>query len=184
MKKTLVVTVMVCAALAFVGAAYAQDATYVGNKQCKICHNKADEGEQWNKWKASKHAKALETLSAPEAKAAADKMKVAKPAAEAPECLKCHVTAFDEKTGAAPATIAKEDGVQCESCHGPASLHVADGKKFKSGDKTIVMSAHIKRGADEAICKTCHNEGSPTWKGFDFKQASATIAHPNPAKKK
>ncbi len=196
MKKTLVVMVAVCAVLAFVGGAYAQEATYIGNKQCKICHSKAEEGEQWTKWKASPHAKALEALATPEAKALADKAKLDKPAAEAPQCLKCHVTAFDEKTGAPTAPLLKEDGVQCEMCHGPASLHVADGKKFKSGDKTVNMAAHIKPTPDEAVCKGCHNEQSATWKadrytlegggkaGFDFKQAAAKLAHPNPTKKK
>lgn len=171
--------------------AFAQDATYVGNSQCKICHNKKDEGEQWNKWKAEKHAKAFELLSSEESKAVAAKMGLAKPAAESPECLRCHVTAYDAATQKCADKIKLEDGVQCESCHGPSSLHIAEGKKFKSGDKTAdpkKLAVH----PDEAVCKTCHNEESPTWKadrytladgttaGFDFKQAWEKIQHMKP----
>jgi hypothetical protein len=188
-------SLVVGVSLAFTGSAFAQEAAYVGNGQCKICHNKKEEGEQWSKWKASGHAKAIETLSTDAAKAAAKKKGVSKPPAEAPECLKCHVTAYDAAKGAAPEKIVATDGVQCESCHGPASLHAADGKKFKSGDKTVKMGAHIILG-DEKVCVKCHNEESPTWNperyttadgkkvGFDFKQADAKIAHANPTKKK
>ena len=185
-KKTryLVLALAIGVTFALVGSAFAQEATYVGNGQCKICHNKKEEGEQWTKWKAMLHAKAFETLSTDAAKAAAQKKGVAKPPAEAPECLKCHVTAFDAAKGAAPEKIVKEDGIQCESCHGPASLHTADGKKFKSGDKTVVMSAHIVGKPDESVCKKCHNEESPTAKALDFKASSEKIAHSNPLKKK
>jgi len=134
---------------------------------CGNCHadHQAD-------WKLTAHAGAYATL----------------PATAQDFCKSCHTVSANGNLVAEVAGFdATKDStyhdVQCESCHGPASLHVADAKKFKSGDKTIVMSAHIKRG-DEAVCKTCHNEGSPTWKGFDFKAASATIAHLNPAKKK
>ena len=170
--------------IAFVGSAFAQEATYVGNSQCKICHNKKDEGEQWNKWKAEMHPKAFETLSTDAAKAAAAKKNVTKAPAEAPECLKCHVTGYDAAKGAAPEKINAADGIQCESCHGPASLHTADGKKFKSGDKSVNMAAHIVAKPDEAVCKKCHNPESPTAKPFDFKTASEKVSHPNPAKKK
>lgn len=174
-------------------SAFAQESTYVGNSQCKICHNKKDEGEQWNKWKAELHAKAFELLSTPESEAVAKKLGLSKPAAESPECLRCHVTSYDAATQKVAEKIKMEDGVQCESCHGPSSLHIAEGKKFKSGDKTAdpkKLAVH----PDEAACKKCHNEESPTWKadrykledgtptGFDFKQAWAKIEHKKPAK--
>lgn len=194
-KLILVSTLALAVALGMSAGAFAQDATYVGNSQCKICHNKKEEGEQWTKWKAENHAKAMDTLNSDAAKAAATKKGVAKPPAEAPECLKCHATGYDAATGKCPEKITMADGVQCESCHGPASAHTAEGKKFKSGDKTAKPADKIGH-PDEKICKKCHNEESPTWKadrykladgsttGFDFKQASEKIAHSNPAKKK
>lgn len=191
MKNLVIAAVMIGIMTALPRGAFAQEKTFVGNSLCKGCHNKADRGEQWNKWKASGHARTFELLASPEAKAVAEKLKLGKPATEAPQCLKCHVTAFDEKTGAPVAPLLKEDGVQCESCHGPASLHVSGGKKSKSGDK----SPRIMRG-DEATCKTCHNAKSPAWKpdrytgvdgkktGFDYVQASAKVAHPRHKEKK
>jgi hypothetical protein len=195
-KGRILVAVAACAAVlsGFV-AAYAEDATYVSNKQCKICHNSKDAGEIWNAWKASNHAKALELLSTDPAKEVAKQKGITVPPAEAPECLACHVTGFDAATKTVSDKLAKEDGVQCESCHGPASLHMADGKKFKATkDPAIKMSEHIVKG-DEATCKKCHNDTSPTWKadcytledgskaGFDFKQAWAKIAHKKGAAK-
>ncbi len=171
-------------AFAFTASAFAQDATYVGNSQCKICHNKKEEGEQWTKWKAEAHAKAFEKLSTPEAQAVATKAGVTKPPAEAPECLKCHATAADEATGKCPEKIKPEDGVQCESCHGPASAHTAEAKKFKSGDKTAEPAKKITKGNAET-CKKCHNEKNPTAKPgevFDFDKQYAKINHSNPAK--
>jgi len=191
--KTVVIAVAGILVIAF-GAA-AQDATYVGNTQCKICHNKKEEGEQWTKWKAQKHASAFQTLSSDEAKAAAQAKGLSKPPAESPECLKCHVTGYDAAAGKAPEKIKPEDGVQCESCHGPASNHTAEAKKFKSGDQTAKPADKIKKGNADT-CKQCHNEESPTWKadrytladgkkvGFDFEQAHKKIEHGNPLKKK
>ena len=33
---------------------------------------------------------------------------------------------------------------------------------------------------NEKTCTTCHNEESPTFKGFDFATYNEKIAHPNP----
>lgn len=190
-KSCLMFAVALAAALVASTGVYAQDAEYVGNSKCKICHNKKDEGEQWNKWKEEKHSKAFELLSTDEAKAVAAEKGLAKPPAESPECLKCHVTAYDPATGKAPADIKMEDGVQCETCHGPASTHTIEGKKHKSGDASADPKSKIHKG-EEAICRTCHNEESPTWKadrytledgskvGFDFKQAWEKINHSKP----
>lgn len=181
--------------LAMMAGAFAQEATYVGNGQCKICHNKKEEGEAWNKWKAESHSKALDKLNSDEAKAVGTAKGLAKPPAESPECLKCHVTAYDVATGKAPEKILPADGIQCESCHGPASAHTAESKKFKSGDKTAKPNEKIVR-ANADTCKKCHNEESPTWKpdrytladgtkaGFDYEQAWKKIDHSNPLKKK
>ena len=183
----------VCALLAsllVVPAALAQDADYVGNSKCKMCHNKKADGAIWTAWSTMAHAKALETLKGEEAKAIAEKAGLEKPAFESPECLRCHVTGYDaKKDPPVPAKVKAEQGVQCESCHGPASAHVKDGQAFKmKKDTTVVMSAHITRPTAKS-CLTCHNEESPTWNaekytlkdgaktGFDFEQAWKKIHH-------
>ena len=168
-----------------------EGAEYVGHSQCKICHNKKEEGEIWNIWSTKKHAKAYAMLGSPEAKEIGEKWGLSKSPQESPECLRCHVTAYNsENDPPVPAKIAMKDGVQCEMCHGPASLHV----KMKK-DTTVDMSAHITR-PDESTCRKCHNEESPTWdperytsedgtkSGFDFKQAWKKIEHVIPGKEK
>jgi hypothetical protein len=171
---------------------------FIGHEQCKVCHNKKAEGEQWNLWKASKHAQAVELLKGPEAKAVAEKAGLKTPPAESPECLKCHVTAYDAEKKAAPPKIKIADSVQCESCHGASAEHAKDGKVLlfdKSKAATIDVKAHLAK-IEESSCTGCHNETSPSWKtdrytnekgekvGFDFKQALAKVTHPNPLKKK
>jgi hypothetical protein len=78
--------------------------------------------------------------------------------------------------------IKMEDGVQCKSCHGPASTRTIDGKKHKSGNASADPKSNIHK-AEEALCRTCYGEESPTWQrdrhtfdnrttiGFDYKQA-------------
>ena len=110
----------VCALLAsllIVPAALAQDADYVSNSKCKMCHNKKADGAIWTAWSAMAHAKALETLKGEEAKAIAEKAGLEKPAFESPECLRCHVTGYDaKKDPPVPAKLKSEQGIQCESC--------------------------------------------------------------------
>lgn len=178
----------------FGAAVQAQDAEYVGNSTCKVCHNKSAEGEQWKKWSTEKHSQAFKVLQSDEANAIAKEKGLTVPAAEAPECLKCHVTAYNADEKSVPAKLKMEEGVQCESCHGPSSEHVAAAKKaMLKKDEAVDLSATRVKPTEET-CKTCHNEQSPTWNpelytkedgskvGFDFEQAKKKIAHPNPKK--
>lgn len=146
------------------GTLAAQNFKYIGADKCKMCHNKPEKGEQYNKWKAGPHANAMSSLSAEEAKD--------------PKCLKCHSTAaaVDAKM---IATLTAAEGVSCESCHGPGSLYKSMSV-MKSREQSIAKGLIIP---DEALCKTCHNEESPTFKGFNYAEYSAKIAHPNPLAK-
>ena len=156
---------------------------YVGVKSCGMCHKKAKVGEQLKIWEESKHASAFRTLQTEEAdKIAAEKGFKTK-AAATPECLKCHVTGYDKDAKMFGKKFNIEDGVQCESCHGA-------GSKFK---KKKIMKDHAKavdnglvKYKDEIsikdLCRTCHNEESPTFKKFDFKKRWEKIKHPIPKK--
>lgn len=151
-------------AIFFISFVNAQDCKYVGAIKCKMCHNKAEKGEQYNKWLAGPHAKAMASLKGDEAKN--------------PKCLKCHSTAASVDQGLVT-SITVEEGVSCESCHGPGSLYkVATTMK----DMKLAMSKGLIM-PDEKVCKKCHNEGSPNYKGFNFKEYSAKIAHTDPTKK-
>lgn len=169
--------------------AWAQDASlYVGTKSCGMCHKKDEVGNQLGKWQESAHAKAFATLGTPEAKEAGKKVGVDDPQTSG-KCLKCHATAYNfTETLAGIEKITAEEGVTCESCHGP-------GKNYKSKE---VMKDRKQAEANGMIypatktCEKCHNEQSPTWKadrytkadgtktGFDVEQAAKKIEHPNP----
>jgi hypothetical protein len=173
------------------GAAEPDATLYAGTKSCGMCHKKAEKGDQLGKWQASAHAKAFERLGTPEAKAAGAKAGVDDPQ-KSGKCLKCHSTAYNFTEAVATDKLTPEEGVSCESCHGP-------GKNYKSKtvmeDKEKCIAAGMVYPATKS-CERCHNEKSPTWKadryttkdgkktGFDVEQAAEKIKHPDPTIKK
>jgi nitrate/TMAO reductase-like tetraheme cytochrome c subunit len=189
MKTTIVgigflILFMVLAAFWFTPAQAADKFDYVGAKKCAMCHRNVAKGGQFQQWEKSPHAKAYATLLGDKAKAIAAERKLAKPANESPECLKCHVTAFPVMANLATAKITLEEGVSCESCHGPGSAYspisvmkdvTAGTKEPKSVGLTL---------PDAAVCQRCHNKESPTFDGFKFEEMAAKIAHPDPTLKK
>lgn len=141
--------------------ATAQNFKYIGAAKCKMCHNKPDKGEQYNKWMAGPHAKAMESLKGDEK--------------NDPKCLKCHSTAASVDKSLVAGVKATE-GVSCESCHGP-------GSAYKSAAIMKKRDMALKKGMimpEEAVCLKCHNDESPTFKGFDYKEYVAKIAHDDP----
>lgn len=168
-------------------------AAYIGTKSCGMCHKKEDTGNQLGVWQAGPHAKAYATLASPEAKAVGAKVGVADPQ-KSGKCLKCHSTAYNgtETPPAADSKILVEDGVSCESCHGPGKDYKA---KTVMEDKAKAIAAGLVVPATKS-CTLCHNEQSPGWNperyttkdgkktGFDVDQAYEKIKHPNPAAKK
>jgi len=128
---------------------------YVGMTKCKMCHK--DVYEAWSK---TKHATAIETLGDTSAMDEA--------------CLACHVTGYGKgggyvDTASTPGLL----GVTCEACHGPGSLYW----------KLPIMKDHEKAVAnglveqDSSVCLSCHNEKSPTFKGFKYDEAKKTGIH-------
>ena len=152
-------------AIFFISFVNGQDAKYVGAVKCKMCHNKAEKGEQYNKWLAGPHAKAMAALKGDEAKN--------------PKCLKCHSTAASVDQGLV-ATITVEECVSCESCHGAGSAYKTS-TIMKDKAKAIAAGLIMP---DEKLCRKCHNPESPNYKEFNFKTFSAKIAHLNPDKEK
>ena len=103
------------------------------------------------------------------------------PPHEAEQCLKCHVTAYGEDPSKfARRPLAHEDGVQCESCHGPGSLYRK--KKIMSDREKAVAAGMWEADKDDKICAACHNEDSPVVpeEGFDFAKLREGIQHPIP----
>jgi hypothetical protein len=153
---------------------------FIGVKKCSMCHKTESKGAQLQKWQASSHAKAFEVLAGEKAKAVAAVKKLPKPPQESPECLKCHATAFPVMANLASAKVTLEEGVSCESCHGPGSEYskMSTMKAIAAGTQDAKAVGLVIPTA--AVCQKCHNEESPTFKGFKFEEMAAKIAHPDP----
>lgn len=151
---------------------------YLGTKACMPCHKSANVGDQYDKWVNSPHAKAYAALQSEEAAKIATQKGLKVPAYECPDCIRCHITGWNAKAELLGKDYVKTDGVSCESCHGPGAQY----KTVHMRDKAKAMTLGMIE-PNEALCRTCHNEQSPTYKPFDFAKFSAIIAHPRPPKK-
>ncbi|WP_435006533.1 multiheme c-type cytochrome [Tundrisphaera lichenicola] len=132
-------------------------ATYVGAETCKSCHPKT-----FDKWASTKHARAFEALLTPKRNREYDA-----------ECISCHTTGFKYESG----WISAEQtpylkGNQCENCHGPASLHIAEPDNLVYR-KPMAMSAEL--ADSNGFCINCHDEDNDH--NFTFPARYAQIYH-------
>jgi hypothetical protein len=107
-------------------------AAFAGDATCLRCHRKAAEF-----WRSTVHAQAWKTL--------VDAGKTGND-----DCVSCHVTGYGEVGGSSLGFTRRLENVQCESCHGPASLHVAA--------EGLEEPPKVRRTTTEATCKRCHTE--------------------------
>jgi len=104
--------------------------SYIGVEECGLCHAEAVEF-----WATTRHAQAWETLE-----------EVSKQFDY--ECIGCHVAGWDKPGGA---TMGQNDAlrdVQCETCHGPGSIH---------GDEETKASI-VRAPAPELCAGQCHTK--------------------------
>jgi len=164
-------------------------AKLVSIKKCAMCHKKDDKGNQYAKWQSMGHAKAYERLATEEAKAVGAALGIDDPQSSG-ACLKCHSTAYYFTEEIQTTEVSVENGVSCQSCHGP-------GADYKNKSVMESREESIANGmvypAKEKSCTLCHNDTSPTWKpdrytlpdgtktGFDVEQAYEKIKHERPA---
>jgi len=174
-SRTAAVAAAIVLAVAFSGAAAAEH-MYVGVDSCKMCHKKEEKGNQYGSWQNSKHAHAYHMLASDKAKEIAAAKGIGNPQ-ESAECLKCHVTAYGVDASLLDKKYKVDDGVGCESCHGAGK----DYKNIKIMKDPEQAKANGLIVPDKGVCEKCHNEESPTFKGFDFEARFAQIAHPNPS---
>ncbi|MDF1575368.1 MAG: cytochrome c family protein [Bacteroidales bacterium] len=158
------------------GALMAQNFKYIGASKCKMCHIKPATGEQYNIWLKGPHAGAMKTLANEESKKIAAEKGIADPTTDA-ACIKCHST-IGRVDASLIASATLDEGVYCESCHGPGSMY--KGASVMKNKELAMTKGLID--PTEAVCKTCHNEESPTYKQFNYAEMVAKIAHPNPSK--
>jgi len=125
-------------------------ASFVGMAKCVTCHRGAGAI-----WKKTVHAQAWKTL--------VDGGKQADL-----KCVSCHVTGFGQVGGSSLGFTKNLESVQCETCHGPGSLHVAG-----EGEESPLA---IKRAVPETVCLGCHTEQHSDT--FDYKPYLRDILGP------
>ncbi len=148
---------------------YPADRKYTGVKLCGACHKGDKNKNVYEKWTASKHAGAYETLKSEESKKIAGKLGIADPLTS-DACLSCHVTNGNKGEG-----IKAEEGVTCEACHGAGSAYKS--KKIMQDRKLALENGLILGKDDESLCKKCHNKKSPTFKKFNYAAEMKKITH-------
>jgi formate-dependent nitrite reductase cytochrome c552 subunit len=149
-------------------------ARYVGNEVCGTCHPR-----EYKKWLGTKHARSWVMLGMTEK---ADRvktyfnMKSLTPQNSA-ICLKCHGTAADIPAEFRLPTFHIEEGVQCETCHGPGGKYSAEAV-MKNKQQAIALGLRVPA---KDVCMNCHLE-KPSHafmhlKPFDFEDMYKKIAH-------
>jgi hypothetical protein len=107
-------------------------ASFVGMDKCTGCHKAATA-----LWKRTVHSHAWATLVGGGKQADY-------------KCVSCHVTGYGEVGGSSLGFTRRLESVQCETCHGPGSLHVVG-----EGNEEPLA---IRRDTPETVCLGCHNE--------------------------
>jgi hypothetical protein len=131
--------------------------TYVGSKACKKCHE-----SEYDIWLESPHSKAYQTLAESHNPSLRQYDS---------ECIKCHVTGWDYKTGFMSETatpLLKNNG--CENCHGPCSEHInlINNKKAQKRIRELINPYRFNPDETEAqrtrrinlidqSCQKCHD---------------------------
>ncbi len=127
----------------------APGASYIGAQACQACHPKT-----YEKWTTTKHARAFEPLLNPKRNRVYDA-----------ECISCHTTGFGFNSGWVSAEKTPQlKGNQCENCHGPASLHVAEPDNLAHRNP-MKMSAETAKS--NAFCTKCHDSDNDPKFNFD-----------------
>jgi hypothetical protein len=144
---------------------------YVGSFVCRRCHDHA-----YDVWQKSAHSHAYRTLA--EAKRPENRQ-------YDPECIVCHTVGFGYRTGFADAVKTPHlKDVGCESCHGPASLHVSNPSNLEWRRRLNPwkkLSAAKRKDSIDQLCQKCHDvDNDVTWVHGGFDRKWPKIAHPTP----
>lgn len=118
---------------------------YLGPESCKSCHPDA-----YAAWRQSKHARALDSLSAQQQKDA--------------RCLTCHAPNLQDQ---------KVTQITCETCHGGGQYYSA---AYVMKDAELVRKVGLIDPTEKG-CRGCHDASSPSLKPFDFVEKLKLIDH-------
>jgi hypothetical protein len=145
---------------------------YVGAAACMDCHNGNERSRPAITWMQSRHGHAYWRLGSNWALFLArlrpHYADLTSPIADH-RCLLCHVTGRQNDNALFIASFRNEEGIGCESCHGPGSLYMeteimADRKAFLANGGTV---------PGEATCRSCHRQSE----NFDYAEMLPKIAH-------
>jgi hypothetical protein len=81
------------------------------------------------------------------------------PATQARDCFGCHTTGARRGNALVLERDQYQNGVQCESCHGPGSAHVAGIQNGKPAPNSIRSLKGLNAQETSELCGTCHR----TW---------------------
>ncbi len=178
-----VVAVAFAAAIALAGSVQGQQVkpVYVGARVCGKCHSGAGMGNQYSIWLHSRHAQAYAALAKPAAREIAKLSGIRQEPQETFTCLGCHSTGAHAEEWEKDDTFRVEDGVQCETCHGPGSEYI--DPEVMSDPERAKAAGLIMPGRE--TCERCHQEkgthiavlNSPL---LDVEKGLREIAHPTP----
>lgn len=180
---------LLLSSLGFTSRAEERDASlYVTFKKCYMCHKKDKTGNQYKVWQGTPHAAAFKTLGSVASKEVAASLGIEDPQTSG-KCLRCHSTAYNFTEEVQTDQLSVEDGVTCQSCHGPAKLYKSKEVHAVDLDKAIELGMIYPNKKE---CTICHNTDSPTWDperyttsdgrkvGFDTNAAYEKIKHEIP----
>ncbi len=175
----LALSALVALSSAAPAGARARQPVYVGARVCARCHDGPGAGHQFSLWLLSKHSMAYAALARPEAKKIAELSGIRLDPQDSFTCLGCHSSGAQAEDWEKDATFRVEDGVQCETCHGPGSEYIAADVM---ADREAAMAAGLRR-PNRDTCLRCHKPKgthvavlrSPQ---LDVGEAMARIAHP------
>jgi ankyrin repeat protein len=148
---------------------------YVGSQVCIECHAGPEEGNLQVVWMRSPHGSAYWRLGSDWAiylgRMRPHYHDLTDPISDE-RCLLCHVTGAQDDQALFAASFRPEEGIGCESCHGPGSKYVS--VEVMSDRKAFLAAGG--RIPDEATCRSCHRRSE----NFDWAEKWPKIAHPRP----
>lgn len=149
-----------------------QHPLYVGSRACKTCHMESEHGDQYLQWITGRHAGAYWRLATDWAALLASfrpaYRDITEPIREQ-RCLLCHTTVTQDPNALLAGSYRIEEGVGCETCHGPGSMYMEESV-MKDRDKFLAVGGVVP---DEKTCRKCHRNAER----FDFQTWWPKINH-------
>ncbi len=150
MRRSVVIGVLAVHLIPVQATAPPESPAYVGAETCGRCHTAA-----FTSWAGGDHSRAALVFGM---RAGREMMARAGTAGFQLSCRACHAPPDTVAPISPDGSFRSEDGVQCETCHGPGSLHV-QLRTAPESDST--RSGLVPVRADTAFCLSCHRAGKP-----------------------